>query len=161
MPAGPREPVINLAGATSLGGLLALLQRAKLLVTNDSGPMHLADALGTKIVSLWGPSSPQSYGNWSPRHRMIYRNVYCSPCLLLVDKPPCQGDNQCMKGIRVREVAEAALSVLGQSMPSGLAVPEPQTALRGEQLGVVRLREGSLRGPHKNRAASVDRRPPA
>ncbi len=70
-------PVVNLTGRTSLTQLAALLQRAKLLVSNDSGPVHLAAALGTRCVVLFGTSDPwtgpRRWGPWGMGHEVIHR----------------------------------------------------------------------------------------
>ena len=71
----------NLAGALSIEELLALLERAALLVTNDSGPLHLASALGAPTVALFGPETPVMYGPLSPGAVTFYRPPPCSPCI--------------------------------------------------------------------------------
>ncbi len=73
------EPV-DLVGATGVGLLPALLESAALLVTNDSGPMHVAAAVGTPVVALFGPTSPVRTGPYGKGHRMITHDVPCSPC---------------------------------------------------------------------------------
>jgi ADP-heptose:LPS heptosyltransferase len=115
--------VMNSAGKLDLHELIALIAGARLLVTNDTGPMHLAFATGTRTVSLFGPCAPQQYGGRS-RTISIYKNVYCSPCVHEFLVPPCKGDNQCMKKINVEEVIDAVRQMLeGQYRPE--AVPEP------------------------------------
>lgn len=103
--------VIDSSGKLSLPELIALIANAGLLVTNDTGPMHLAFALKTKTVSLFGPCSPQQYGGMS-KTISIYKNVYCSPCVHEFLIPPCKGDNQCMKKITVPEVMDAVRKAL-------------------------------------------------
>ncbi|MFY0673092.1 MAG: glycosyltransferase family 9 protein [Bacteroidia bacterium] len=98
--------IINTAGKTSFDELIALIQNAELVITNDTGPMHLAAACGVKTVALFGPCSPDQYGainNVIP----VYQNLYCSPCVHEFDIPPCLGDNQCMKQIQVETVIAA------------------------------------------------------
>lgn len=107
-----RAHVHQAAGRLSLGGTLALLSRARLLLTNDSGPLHLAAALGVPTVSLWGPGLPQTFEPREGRHRVVYRPVYCSPCLYMVDSVPCQGNNVCMQGIGWPGVVRAVLELL-------------------------------------------------
>ncbi len=107
-----RAQVYQAAGSLSLGGTLALLSRARLLLTNDSGPLHLAAALGVPTVSLWGPGLPQTFEPREGRHRVVYRPVYCSPCLYMVDSVPCQGANICMQGIGWPAVVRAVLELL-------------------------------------------------
>jgi ADP-heptose:LPS heptosyltransferase len=103
--AGPgRGLVVNLAGELSLGGLFALLEKARCVVTNDTGPMHMAWALGVPTVALFGPVDPQHYGYSGPGVELHYRKVYCSPCVHEIDVPPCGGNNVCMQRIGVEEV---------------------------------------------------------
>ncbi len=70
MPAGT---AVSLAGRLDLGQLLALLRRARLVLTGDSGPMHAADALGTKVVALFGPTWPERAGPWRKSQIVIQR----------------------------------------------------------------------------------------
>ncbi len=109
------DRVVNLAGRTSLGGLLAMLRRADCLLTNDSGPFHFGAALGTPTVGLFGPVHPDHYGRLGgPAKTVIfYRPMVCSPCVHFVRTPPCGGDNQCMQAIAPAEVSDACLSLLG------------------------------------------------
>ncbi len=110
------DRVINLAGRTSFDQLLAVLQRAALVVSNDSGPLHLACALGTPTVGLFGPETPLLYGPKSLNNITLYRGIYCSPCLNVYNSKtaPCGGDNQCMKQITVDEVLDA----MARSLPT-------------------------------------------
>ncbi|MEB3327916.1 MAG: glycosyltransferase family 9 protein [Candidatus Sericytochromatia bacterium] len=80
--AAPRDArVVDLSGQTDLGTLVALFARARLLVSNDTGPLHLACAVGTPTVSIFGPETPVLFGPRGPRHRIVYRALACSPCL--------------------------------------------------------------------------------
>jgi len=118
-----RESVHNAAGRLSFGGTLALIESARLLVTNDSGPLHFAAALGTPTVSLWGPSAAQAYAPRGAKHRVVSEPIYCSPCLHMADEPPCGGDNQCLKRLKVSKVLAAVAEVL--DLPQGEA-KEPE-----------------------------------
>lgn len=99
---------VSVVGQTTLKQLSVLLKKAKLLVTNDSGPMHLAVAVGTPVVALFGPTDPVRtgpYGYSSPSimHTVIRKPVECSPCL----SRSCRiGDHRCMMQIEVEEVFE-------------------------------------------------------
>jgi ADP-heptose:LPS heptosyltransferase len=103
--------VINLSGKTNLDELIHLIRRAKLMLTNDTGPMHLAFATSTPTLALFGPCSPLQYGNF-PGSFSIYHQVYCSPCVHEFLIPPCKGNNICMKKISVSEVKEKAQAIL-------------------------------------------------
>jgi ADP-heptose:LPS heptosyltransferase len=75
-------PTLNLAGALTLEMLCALLERAAYLVTNDSGPLHLALALGVLTVSFFGPETPAMYGPPDDgQHLVFFKNLACSPCI--------------------------------------------------------------------------------
>ena len=75
-----REQALNLAGRTSLPELAGVMQKARLAITADTGPMHLAAALGTKVVAIFGPTSPGRTGPFGPGHRVVRLGLWCSPC---------------------------------------------------------------------------------
>ena len=75
-----KTPAIDLAGATTVGLLPALLSKASLLMTNDSGPMHIAAAVGTPVVALFGPTSAVRTGPYGVGHTVLKGKVSCSPC---------------------------------------------------------------------------------
>jgi heptosyltransferase II len=94
------KSVVNLAGKTNMRELIALIQRCTLLLTNDSGPMHLANALGTPQVALFGSTCDVRAGPYNNRTKVIHKHVECSPCY----KRVCPIDFRCMKRIEVEEV---------------------------------------------------------
>lgn len=98
------------AGRTDLRLLIALLKRIDLLVTLDSGPMHLAAALGTPLVALFGPTDPRLNGPYGSRGTVLRVPLPCSPCL----KRRCQikEDRLCLRSISVEQVAEAVSEVM-------------------------------------------------
>ena len=105
---GGMPTVMNLAGQTSLRELMALLKICRVLLTNDSGPMHVAAALGTPVVAPFGSTSPELTGPGlpgDPRHRLLKSDAPCSPCFLR----ECPIDFRCMNGISVERVVEAVL----------------------------------------------------
>jgi lipopolysaccharide heptosyltransferase I len=71
---------VDLTGQTPVGLLPALLRRAAVLVTNDSGPMHIAAAVGTPVVALFGPTDPRRTGPYGSGHRVLSHAVACRPC---------------------------------------------------------------------------------
>ncbi|MCL6622642.1 MAG: lipopolysaccharide heptosyltransferase I [Syntrophobacterales bacterium] len=75
------DEVLDLAGRTDLGELAWVLQRARLMVSVDTGPMHLAAALGTPVVALFGPTAPWRTGPFGPGHEVVRLGLPCSPCL--------------------------------------------------------------------------------
>ena len=96
-----RRP-INLAGRTSLKQLAYLFTRCAALVTTDTGPMHIAAAMGCRVVALFGPTAPWRTGPYGQSHKVIRADLECSPCF----KKKCN-DMTCMKEITVDMVFEA------------------------------------------------------
>ena len=103
--------VINLEGQTTLKDLAELYRRAALLVTTDSGPMHLAAALGTPVVALFGPTDPSRTGPYGAGHIVIQASLDCVPCF----RKSCR-DMTCMTGITVDQVFGAVAKVLFQRL---------------------------------------------
>src|SRR5436305_12384373 len=100
---------LSLAGRLSLGELGALIERADLLVSNNSGPVHLAAALGTPVVDLYALTNPQ-HTPWQVRAHVLSHDVACRHCL----KSTCpQGHHRCLRGGSPRRVVDAALDLLG------------------------------------------------
>jgi len=103
--------VLNLAGKTSLRQLMALLKLCRVVLTNDTGPMHVAAALGTPVVVPFGSTSPELTGPGLPgdaRHQLLRSETPCSPCFRRV----CPIDFRCMTGISVERVTEAISQLL-------------------------------------------------
>lgn len=103
---------VDLIGRTRWGEMAAVLQRGRILITNDSAPLHLASALGISSVSLFGPSIP---GKWAPRgsqHRYLHHPVSCSECWSWHSRASCYRDNACMKAIGLDEVKDAVRSLV-------------------------------------------------
>ncbi len=97
-------------GKTSLKGLAALLGRARLMITNDSGPMHIAAAMGTRALAIFGPTDPGRTGPYGRGHRVITSGAACSPCLKR--ECPEKKHMMCMKDITVEDVFRAAEEML-------------------------------------------------
>jgi lipopolysaccharide heptosyltransferase I len=110
-PGRMRTPALNLLGKTSLLQLAALLRRADLLVTSDSGPMHLAAAVGTPVVAVFGPTDPRRVGPYGEGHAVLQKDIDCSRCR----RHACVRDQLCMKAVTVDEVRNAALAVAGSA----------------------------------------------
>jgi heptosyltransferase II len=107
----PQSAIINLSGQTSLRELMALLKVCRVLLTNDTGPMHVAAALGTPVVVPFGSTSPELTGPGVPgdaRNRLLKSDAPCSPCFLR----ECPIDFRCMNGISVECVVEAVLQFI-------------------------------------------------
>jgi ADP-heptose:LPS heptosyltransferase len=106
-----KKNLINSSGKLTLSELVLLIAGAELMLTNDTGPMHIAFALKIKTISLFGPCSPEQYGDTS-NGVVFYKKVACSPCVHNFLIPPCHGDNICMKNIQVEEIEKALLKNL-------------------------------------------------
>lgn len=99
--------VINLAGLTSLRELASLISLCDVLLTNDSGPMHIADALGTSIIALFGSTSEVVTGPYI-KGKVLHKHVECSPCY----QRTCPIDFKCMKRIEAAEVFQEIMTIL-------------------------------------------------
>lgn len=96
----------NFAGRTSIPQLAALIQRCSLFITNDTGPMHLADALGIPIVAIFGSTDPVTTAPFRRRHSVVRHLLDCMPC----QKRRCPlGHHHCMKWVRVEDVIREAI----------------------------------------------------
>ena len=95
----------NLIGKTTLAELIERLRECRLLLTNDTGTMHLAAHLGVPTVSVFGSTEPALTGPIGDHHRVIRHHVECSPCFLR----ECPIDFRCMTSVTVEEVADAVM----------------------------------------------------
>lgn len=106
IPAG--VPCLDLTGRTSLGVLGAVIGRLSVLVTNDSGPAHVAYALGTPTITIFGGTSPAEWGPRSGHHRVVAHHVPCCPCEMAL----CPIGYTCLEHVRTDMVLEAADELL-------------------------------------------------
>lgn len=108
-----KHPAVVVAGKTSVRMMMALIARCRLFVTNDSGPMHIASALGVPVVAVFGPTNPQATSPAGADDRIVRNKVDCAPCT----HRECPIDHRCMTGVSVEAVADGAegqLSRLGR-----------------------------------------------
>jgi heptosyltransferase II len=113
-----KERGVDLTGKTGLLPLAALLERCQLLLTNDTGTMHMAAAVGTPTVALFGSTDPSTTGPCGEGHVVVRKEVSCSPCLRRI----CPTDHRCMELITVEEVEErvaARWKGMGENEPAG------------------------------------------
>jgi heptosyltransferase-2 len=103
-----RAPSRVLCGETTLGGLVGVLKHLSVLLTNDSGPMHLAAALDTPLVAVLGSTDWTETSPVSGRARVVREETACAPCLLR----ECPIDHRCMNRVGVDPVASAALELV-------------------------------------------------
>ncbi len=104
------DSCVNRIGQTTLEQLIDELRQCRLLLTNDTGTMHLAALLGVPTVAIFGSTEPRLTGPLGDRHVVLRHHVECSPCFLR----KCPIDFRCMKAVSVREVADAVMSILQQ-----------------------------------------------
>ncbi|MGE5752964.1 MAG: lipopolysaccharide heptosyltransferase II [Deltaproteobacteria bacterium] len=103
---------VNLAGRTTVRELLALLSLCGFLVTNDSGPMHIAAALGVPLAAIFGPTDWRTTSPWTRRARIVRVGVDCSPCM----RRECDRGHECMLGVTADMVIAAARDLMTESM---------------------------------------------
>ena len=99
-----KNPAPNLAGETSLLELAALYQAARVVVSTDTGPMHIAAAVGAPVVAIFGSTAPWRTGPWGQQNLVLRGEPDCSPCL----KKGCDRERECMRRISV-DIVEAAV----------------------------------------------------
>ncbi len=110
-------PVVDLVGKTTLEELIAVINNAEILITNDGGPLHIAAALGKKTVSFFGPVDPKVYGPYpacQSRHIVLRRDLECSPCYSGFRLSNCQRSRECLEKIDTKEALAAVSSLLSQ-----------------------------------------------
>jgi len=110
---------ISLAGRLTLGELGVALQGAAVVVTNNTGPAHVAAAVGTPVVDLYALTNPQ-HTPWHVRSRVLFHDVPCRFC----DKSTCpEGHQACLAGVTPERVAAAVRELLGTARPPGIDTP--------------------------------------
>jgi heptosyltransferase II len=107
-----RNPLIDLAGKTSVSQLASILKRCRLFISNDSGPVHIASAEGIPVISIFGRAqkglSPKRWGPVGANARYLHKNVGCIECLA----HNCVKNFACLEAITVEDVVRAADSIL-------------------------------------------------
>lgn len=109
--AAARTPIVDLSGRLSLKELAALTARARLFVGVDSAPMHIAAAMGTPTVAIFGPSGDQEWGPWNVAHRIVASTIHdCRPC----GRDGCNGSkiSECLTTLPVAQVLGACKELL-------------------------------------------------
>jgi len=148
LPGSLLNRVFNTAGQLSLGEVFALIDGAACVLTNDTGPMHMAFALRRPTVCLVGPADPIHYGLDHPDIITLYAPVPCSPCIYEIDEPPCHGNNVCMQRLSPELAVKQVLALLAahtvgspvlQSRVTGgtIRLPLVWEADSGQPLGIV------------------------
>ena len=120
-----RKAPINLVGKTGVKTLAAVLKRCDLLISGDSGPMHLATAVGTPCVALFGSTNPAVTGPFDEFSEAIYKDLSCSPC---GNHPTCNGRYDCLREITPEEVVLASRRLLRARRGGMTPLPQIQTS---------------------------------
>ena len=108
------SPILNLCGRLSLSETAAMFDRSRLLISIDSGILHMGAMCNTPTVSLFGPGIADKWGPKGERHRIINKKLPCSPCTKFGTTPPCPNRQECMREITSAEVIKAASELLGK-----------------------------------------------
>ena len=103
-----RHRAHSAVGSTTIRQLGALMERAGLVITNDSAALHVAGAVGAPVVALFGPTDPAKYGPSGARSRVIQRRLFCVPC----EEALCRYHHECMRFISADEVYNVARRLL-------------------------------------------------
>lgn len=121
----------DLSGRTDLKALARLFYEADAAVTTDTGPMHLAAAVGTPVAAVFGPTAPWRTGPFGPQHRVVRTNFSCSPCFQRRCPTP-----ECLTGLGVAEVLAAVREILDQG---GMDVkpPLPRQTIHGQVCEII------------------------
>jgi ADP-heptose:LPS heptosyltransferase len=95
-------------GLVTIRQLGVLMQRARLVITNDSASLHLASAMDVPTIALFGPTDERKYGPTASRHHTLRRHLFCTPC----EQALCRFSHECMRFIGADEVYAAAVHLL-------------------------------------------------
>lgn len=111
---GDQAPVLDLTGKTNLNELAALLSKVDLFIGGDTGPMHIAQAAGTRVLAIFGPTDPKTLGPRHPKHRIVALNLDCAPCR----HRECPIGHLCLKNLEVNQVVMVAEEMLNEAKSS-------------------------------------------
>ncbi len=110
-----RSDIVNLVGQTDVPMLAAVLAQSTVLLSADSGPMHIATAVGTPTVALFGSTDPELTGPYDNRSRVLYAHLPCAPCF---KSPICSGRWDCMRVLTPTDVSLAVREILRDQKPT-------------------------------------------
>ncbi|MBI3088035.1 MAG: lipopolysaccharide heptosyltransferase II [Candidatus Omnitrophica bacterium] len=120
-----RHPAHNAAGCTTVRQLAALMRQTSLVITNDSASLHVAGAVGTPVLALFGPTDPAKYGPTGARSRVLQRRLFCVPC----EQALCEFHHECMRFLSVDEVYRAAKGILEKAGGGSCRLGTPPAVL--------------------------------
>ncbi len=112
-----KNSALNLAGQTSLGESAAVIAASQLFIGNDSAPLHLAAAVGTPTLAMFGPTRVSKWAPPGARNRVLQHEGMCDGCIYWHCNAACRHDNRCMKAIGVEAAFETASALLDYSSP--------------------------------------------
>ena len=124
-------PAVDLSGRTDLQALARLFFQADAAVTTDTGPMHLAAAVGTPVVAIFGPTAPWRTGPFGSQHRVLRLDLACSPCF----RRHCSAPD-CLSQLEVSEVSAAVENILDQTIPVAKP-PLPRGVIQGQECEII------------------------
>lgn len=138
-----RGTAIDLGGRTTLTELAGLLSRCAMLLTNDTGAMHLASALGIPCVALFGPTDPRRTGPLGSGHLVLHDPPACSPCRYR----DCPIDHRCMQTLDVEGVVAAAEALLTRSISTTDENVRRRPAVFLDRDGTINVEVGPIQRP--------------
>lgn len=103
-----KNPLVDFAGRTNIGQLAAVLERCDAVVSNDTGPMHLAVSVGTPVVAVFGPTDPRITGPYCKKSKVLWEQLQCTPC---GHKPICN-DFMCLQSITIDRAFDAVAELI-------------------------------------------------
>lgn len=109
------DSAVDLCGKTKIGELAAVIERCSVVVSNDTGPMHVAVAVGTPVVAIFGAADPSVTGPYDPSSKVLWERAHCAPCWGV---RPCEG-LECMQMIGVDTAFDAVMSRVRTGNTSG------------------------------------------
>lgn len=112
-----KENVFDFGGKTNIKELAAIFEQSDLLITNDTSSMHLACAVGTPVVAIFGSSNPYRYGPIGVKSFVVHSNLDCFPCVV---ESKCKIGFKCIKEVKVEDVIKRCCLILDEKVPPSL-----------------------------------------
>jgi heptosyltransferase II len=132
------SPTTVLSGTTTIRQLMAAVQRCAVLITNDTGPMHIASAFQVPVVAIFGPTDWRTTSPYGSEHAVVRHPVDCAPCMLR----ECPIDHRCMTGVSVDQVYKAAAKLVIGVRGKVEGIGESSSSLKASRLPAHGVLEG-------------------
>jgi len=139
-----KADVVNLVGKTTVRQSVALLEKADLLITNDSAPLHIASILDKKVLAIFGPTDPKEYGPFNKGGAALQKPLVCVPC----EKAHCVFDYECMRFLKKERVFETAKAILNGKEPD-IREPKRILLIRTDRIGDVALSTPAIKAVYE------------